>query len=58
MLARRWRHLWKSAKALRVVGGGDGKFLGSVKELGEFVDNLLLSRGAAPLDTFEQSSLI
>ena len=53
VLARRWRHLWKSAKALRVVGGGDGKFLGSVKELGEFVDNLLLSRGGAPLDTFE-----
>ncbi|CAL4887730.1 unnamed protein product [Urochloa decumbens] len=52
VLARRWRHLWKSAKALRVVGG-DGKFLGSVKEIPEFVDYLLLSRGGAPLDTFD-----
>ncbi|PVH66419.1 hypothetical protein PAHAL_1G239500 [Panicum hallii] len=43
VLARRWRDLWKFAKALRVVGG-DGKFLGSVKELREFVDYLLLSR--------------
>ncbi|CAL5021869.1 unnamed protein product [Urochloa decumbens] len=52
VLARRWRHLWKSAKALRVFGG-DGKFLGSVEEIREFVDYLLLSRGGAPLDTFE-----
>jgi len=52
VLARRRRHLWKSAKALRVVGG-DGKFPWSVKELREFVDYLLLSRGGAPLDTFE-----
>ncbi|XP_034589846.1 putative F-box protein At1g49610 isoform X2 [Setaria viridis] len=52
VLARRWRHLWKSAKALHVVGG-DGKFRESVKELREFVDYLLLSRGGAPLDTFE-----
>jgi hypothetical protein len=43
VLARRWRDLWKFAKALRIVGG-DGKFLGSVKELREFVDYLLLSR--------------
>lgn len=51
-LARRWRHLWKSAKALCIVGA-DGKFLGSIEELREFVDILLSSRGSAPLDTFE-----
>ncbi|KAF7027958.1 hypothetical protein CFC21_039941 [Triticum aestivum] len=47
-LARRWRHLWKSAPVIRVRGEGD-KFL-------LFVNNLLLDRGlgfALPLHSFE-----
>ncbi|KAJ1275015.1 hypothetical protein BS78_05G104600 [Paspalum vaginatum] len=45
VLARRWRHLWRSATGLRIGGG--------VGEMREFVDNLLLLRGRAPLDRCE-----
>ncbi|XP_044444468.1 uncharacterized protein [Triticum aestivum] len=46
VLARRWRHLWKSATGLRIVGieGVD-----TVQELRKFVDHLLILRGHAEL---------
>jgi hypothetical protein len=52
VLARRWRHLWKSATGLRVVGA-DGKAPVPLEEVREFVDSLLLLRGSSPLETFE-----
>ncbi|CAO2152608.1 unnamed protein product [Urochloa humidicola] len=52
VLARRWRHLWRSATGLRILyecrGEGEGS---SVKKLREFVDHLFLLRGTSPLDT-------
>ncbi|KAM0824136.1 hypothetical protein ACQ4PT_070404 [Festuca glaucescens] len=46
MLARRWRHLWRSTPAVRVNGSGDGFRL--------FVNSLLLYRdGASPLRSFQ-----
>ncbi|KAM0854218.1 hypothetical protein ACQ4PT_050571 [Festuca glaucescens] len=46
MLARRWRHLWRSTPAVRVNGSGNGFRL--------FVNSLLLHRdGASPLRSFE-----
>ncbi|XBI75692.1 hypothetical protein VPH35_069033 [Triticum aestivum] len=50
VLARRWRHLWRSATGLRIVGieGAD-----TVQELRQFVDHLLILRGHAELHTFE-----
>ncbi|KAL6658198.1 hypothetical protein ACP70R_003784 [Stipagrostis hirtigluma subsp. patula] len=50
VLARRWRHLWKSATGLRVVAA-DGRFLGTVEKLQEFVGRLLPLLEGAPLDT-------
>ena len=50
MLARRWRHLWKSATGLRILCG-NGHEAASVSELREFVYHLLLLRGGSPLDT-------
>ncbi|CAM0147262.1 unnamed protein product [Urochloa decumbens] len=52
VLARRWRNLWKSAMVLRILAG-EGKFLGSVGKLCNFVDNLLRLRGGSPLDKCE-----
>ncbi|KAL6658199.1 hypothetical protein ACP70R_003785 [Stipagrostis hirtigluma subsp. patula] len=51
VLARRWRHLWKSATALRVRC--DGQEPAAVKEFQLFVDHLLLLRACAPLETFD-----
>uniref|UniRef100_A0A0D9XQ60 F-box domain-containing protein n=1 Tax=Leersia perrieri TaxID=77586 RepID=A0A0D9XQ60_9ORYZ len=51
LLARRWRHLWKSATGLRVGDGESDFYLRSVKENQEFLDHLLLLRNSAPLDT-------
>jgi hypothetical protein len=49
MLARRWRHLWRSTPAVRVKGSGDGFRL--------FVNSLLLHREvSSPLLTFEIES--
>jgi len=50
VLARRWRHLWKSATGLRILCG-EGHEAASVTELREFVYHLLLLRGGSPLDT-------
>ncbi|CAL4890813.1 unnamed protein product [Urochloa decumbens] len=50
VLARRWRHLWKSATGLRVVAGND-EFLGSVGKLCNFMDSLLRLRAGSPLYT-------
>jgi hypothetical protein len=54
VLARRWRHLWKSATGLRIVGA-DGEAPVPFWEVREFVDCLLLLRGSSPLETFELS---
>nr|ACS49621.1 F-box family-1 [Oryza minuta] len=51
VLARRWRHLWKSATGLRITDD-DGV------ELHDFVDHLLLLRGRAPLDTLSDAKKI
>ncbi|PUZ67978.1 hypothetical protein GQ55_3G477500 [Panicum hallii var. hallii] len=50
VLTRRWRHLWKSATGLCVVAD-EGKFLGSVEKLCDFLDSLLRHRGGSPLHT-------
>ncbi|CAO2143636.1 unnamed protein product [Urochloa humidicola] len=52
VLARRWIHLWKSATGLRIVGP-DGKAPVPFEQVREFVDSLLLLRGASPLETFK-----
>ncbi|TVU25923.1 hypothetical protein EJB05_28444, partial [Eragrostis curvula] len=52
VLARRWRHLWKSAASLRVVSTG-GQFLEPSDKHREFMDHLLLGRGGAALESFE-----
>ncbi|KAJ1275040.1 hypothetical protein BS78_05G106400 [Paspalum vaginatum] len=51
LLARRWRHLWKSAAGLRI--GFLRKYYEpmSVRELWRFVDHLLRLRARSPLDT-------
>ncbi|CAL4981843.1 unnamed protein product [Urochloa decumbens] len=50
VLARRWRHLWRSAPGLRILFDGEGE-RASIKELREFMDHMFLLRGASPLDT-------
>ncbi|WVZ53595.1 hypothetical protein U9M48_004513, partial [Paspalum notatum var. saurae] len=52
LLARRWRHLWKSATGVR-IGRRDGEELMSVEEARSLVNHLMLLRGDAPLDTCE-----
>lgn len=52
VLARRWRHLWKFATGMRVVGG-DGEFLGSVEKVMEFAERLQLLREGSLLHTCE-----
>ncbi|KAG2556528.1 hypothetical protein PVAP13_8NG203700 [Panicum virgatum] len=47
LLARWWRHVWKSARALRVNGADDREY-GSVEVLNKFVNSLLLFRDSAP----------
>ncbi|KAL6846023.1 hypothetical protein ACP4OV_023471 [Aristida adscensionis] len=51
LVARRWRHLWKSATGLRVVAG-NGKFLGSPAKLREFMNHLLPLCAGSQLDVF------
>ncbi|CAL5049498.1 unnamed protein product [Urochloa decumbens] len=52
VLARRWRNLWKSAMRVRIVAW-QGKFLGSVEKLCDFVDHLLQHRQGSTLLTFD-----
>ncbi|TVU26445.1 hypothetical protein EJB05_28992, partial [Eragrostis curvula] len=52
VLARRWRHLWKTAAALRIICT-DGEFLGPMDKLREFMEHLLLGRGGAPVELCE-----
>ncbi|CAN6335156.1 unnamed protein product [Urochloa humidicola] len=52
VLARRWRHLWKSATGLRIVAG-NGEFLGSLEKVCNFLESLLRHRPASPLHTCE-----
>ncbi|KAF8703737.1 hypothetical protein HU200_031824 [Digitaria exilis] len=49
VLARRWRDLWMFATGLRIISNCNDE----MGELREFVDHLLLTRGIAPLETFE-----
>ncbi|KAL6658200.1 hypothetical protein ACP70R_003786 [Stipagrostis hirtigluma subsp. patula] len=52
VLARRWRHLWRSAAGLRI--GCRHAYRGTcVSDLRKFVDSLFLLRGGLPLDTCE-----
>ncbi|KQJ89020.1 hypothetical protein BRADI_4g22904v3 [Brachypodium distachyon] len=50
VLARRWRHLWKSTTGLRIVGT---RGPGSVQDLHKFVDHLLILRDRTDLGTVE-----
>ncbi|KAM0900101.1 hypothetical protein ACQ4PT_020824 [Festuca glaucescens] len=52
VLARRWRHLWKTATGLRITGGHELE-LTPVHDLREFVNHLLLLRAGVPIDTCE-----
>ncbi|CAD6343202.1 unnamed protein product [Miscanthus lutarioriparius] len=54
VLAKRWRHMWKSTTVLRFVCGGMNEPK-SMKEIQDFVDQLLRLRicGGTPLDTCE-----
>ena len=52
VLARRWRHLWKSATGLR-IGRPLDKDPMSVEELRSLVNHLLVLRQGSPLDTCE-----
>ncbi|OEL31348.1 hypothetical protein BAE44_0007633 [Dichanthelium oligosanthes] len=48
VLARRWRHLWKSATSMRIVGDV-GVFSGSGEKTMEFLERLLLLCDGCPL---------
>ncbi|XP_025828589.1 uncharacterized protein LOC112903542 [Panicum hallii] len=50
VLARRWRHLWRSATGLRISCSSENE-AASAKKLRDFVDHLFLLRGGSPLDT-------
>ncbi|CAL4988865.1 unnamed protein product [Urochloa decumbens] len=53
VLARRWRHLWKSTPALRITRGGGRDW--TAWTLNNFVNHLLLLRGGSPADECEIS---
>ncbi|KAJ1275873.1 hypothetical protein BS78_05G169300 [Paspalum vaginatum] len=54
VLARRWRHLWKSATGLRIgCGAGKEDELPSLDELRHFVNHLLLRRNGSSIRTCE-----
>ncbi|TVU16764.1 hypothetical protein EJB05_36919 [Eragrostis curvula] len=51
VLARRWRHLWKSATALRM-------FRDTLGGIPSFMEHLLLLRGGSPFDAFDLRFLL
>ncbi|KAF7094716.1 hypothetical protein CFC21_097002 [Triticum aestivum] len=53
VLARRWRHLWKSTPALRIIQGV--VMYWNAEEMNNFVNYLLLFRDRLPLDECEIS---
>ncbi|WVZ51622.1 hypothetical protein U9M48_002749, partial [Paspalum notatum var. saurae] len=53
VLARCWRHLWRSATGLRISCGDEDDEAASVEEIREFVDNLLRLRRGSSLDICE-----
>ncbi|KAL6660563.1 hypothetical protein ACP70R_001598 [Stipagrostis hirtigluma subsp. patula] len=53
VLARRWRHLWQSTRAVRFTERAARPW--TARTLRNFVDHLLLLRGGAPVDVFEIS---
>jgi hypothetical protein len=57
VLARRWRHLWRSTRAVRVTRrrGRPWDAAWTPRTLNHFVNRLLLLRGGAPLEEFEIS---
>ncbi|XP_047043103.1 F-box/FBD/LRR-repeat protein At5g22700-like [Lolium rigidum] len=52
VLARRWRHLWRSTTSLRIVGLDDNYYV-DVEELRKFVDHFLILRERTDLDLVE-----
>ncbi|KAE8787138.1 hypothetical protein D1007_38914 [Hordeum vulgare] len=52
VLARRWRHLWRSTTGLR-IHGLDNENSVKVKDLRKFVDHLLILRERTHLDTVQ-----
>ena len=50
LLARRWRHQWKSVPALRITGVDSFK---SAREFNDFVNYLIAFRGRPPLHACE-----
>jgi hypothetical protein len=53
VLARRWRHLWKSTRAVRIARRDMRPSHWTPWKLNAFVNRLLLARGCALLDEFE-----
>jgi len=53
VLARRWRHLWRSTRALRLAARRRRRADWTPWSLNSFVNTFLLLRGGAPLDEFE-----
>uniref|UniRef100_A0A453N1K5 F-box domain-containing protein n=1 Tax=Aegilops tauschii subsp. strangulata TaxID=200361 RepID=A0A453N1K5_AEGTS len=52
VLARRWRHLWRSTTGLRIVGLDEDKYV-QVQDLRKFMNHLLVLRERTHLDTVE-----
>uniref|UniRef100_A0A453N122 F-box domain-containing protein n=1 Tax=Aegilops tauschii subsp. strangulata TaxID=200361 RepID=A0A453N122_AEGTS len=52
VLARRWRHLWRSTTGLRIVGLDDEEPV-QVQDLRKFMDHLLVLRERTDLDTVQ-----
>jgi hypothetical protein len=52
VLARRWRHLWKSTTGLRIVGLDDEENA-QVQDLRKFVEHLLMLRERTDLESVE-----
>ena len=53
VLARRWRHLWRSTTGLRIVGLDDDEENVPVQDLRKFVEHLLMLRERTDLESVE-----